>query len=293
MNLFEDLPDICRSDVPLGPLTWFKLGGPAEYLLEPRTETELATVIGRCRDAGLPLRFLGLGANVLVSDGGVKGAVVRLVKDHFTRTIIEGARVIAGAGVDMTKLVRKLVRRGLAGLEHLAGIPGTIGGGIAMNCGGRYGEIATAVRRVRVAGTDGVIRERERDDLSFTYRRCSLDDDCVVSAEFEFHESDPVELERRFREIWNYKQSTQPPLGAQSVGCIFRNPNGRSAGEIIDQAGLKGHRVGSAWVSDRHANFVLAEPGGRASDVIELVHFIERRVEDHSGIRLEPEVKIW
>lgn len=294
MNLFDDLPEsVCRRNVPLAPLTWFHLGGPAEYLISPQSESQLAAVIRRCRDSGTPVRLLGLGANIIVPDEGVTGVVIRLDAGEFVDTRVEGSCVFAGGGVDMTKLIRKTVRLGLAGLENLAGIPGTVGGGIAMNCGGRYGEIGAAVHGVRVVGPDGKLYERDHDDLEFGYRHCSLGADCVTHAVFELHEVDPADLELRFREIWMYKQNTQPPLGAQSVGCIFRNPSGRSAGEIIDRAGLKGMRLGSAYVSDRHANFVLADPGGRASDVINLIRLVGQRVEDQCGIRLEPEVKIW
>lgn len=293
MNLFDDLGEICTRNAPLAPLTWFHLGGPAEYLVSPRNEVELATVIRRCRENGTPIRYLGLGANLIVPDEGVCGVVVRLDAEAFTRTVFADRRVVAGGGVDMTKLVLATVRRGLAGLENLAGIPGSVGGGVAMNCGGRYGEIGTAVRSVRVIGRDGTVYERQHDDLDFGYRRCNLGDDCVTSVTFELEPTDPADLEQRFREIWMYKQNTQPPLGAQSVGCIFRNPPGRSAGEIIDRAGLKGLRLGTAFVSDRHANFILAESGGRATDVIGLIRLVAQRVEEHSGVVLEPEVKIW
>lgn len=293
MHLFDDWPDIVQSNAPLAPLTWFKLGGTAEYLVEPRTEDELVAVVRRCRETNTPLRFLGLGANVIVNDKGVKGAVVRLTADHFTRIIFDGDRLTAGAGADLTKLVLASVKRGLAGLENIAGIPGTVGGGIAMNCGGRYGEIGTAVRSVRVIGRDGEIYERDHDDMDFSYRRSALGDDCVLSASFQLRKDDPTSLDRRFREIWMYKQNTQPPLGCQSVGCIFRNPDGHSAGQLIDQAGLKGRRIGTAYVSDRHANFVLADIGGRAADVLELIDAIIDTVNERFGIRLEPEVKIW
>jgi len=293
MSLFDDLPEICRRQVPLAAYTWFKLGGPAEYFLEPRSEEQLGLVVRRCRDSGTPIRFLGLGANVLVRDEGVRGVVVRLSADFFNQLIFDGDRLVAGGGVDLTRLVRTSVRRAMAGLETIAGIPGTVGGGIAMNCGGRYGEIAAAVRSVRVMGPDGQVYERERDDLEFGYRACRLAGDCVLSATFALQEADAGELDRRFREVWMYKQNTQPPLGVHSAGCIFRNPNGRSAGEVIDSAGLKGLRIGSALVSQRHANFILADEGGRAADVIELIAEVQRRVKDRFGIELEPEVKIW
>lgn len=293
MSLFDDLPDICRRDVPLGPLTWFGLGGKAEYLVEPGSEAELAAVVKRCRDSGTAMRVLGFGANVLVRDEGVSGVVVCLTREPFTQVDYATQAVVAGAGMDLAKLVRNTVRRGLAGLEVLAGIPGTVGGGIRMNCGGRYGEIGRAVRRIRVVSRDGAIHERDHDDLAFSYRRCELGGDVVTRAEFRLRQLDPQELVRRFREIWMYKQNTQPPLGAHSAGCIFRNPDGRPAGMLIERTGLKGARIGSAYVSERHANFILADRGGRAADVIQLMELVADRVEQQFGIRLEPEVEIW
>jgi len=298
MSLFDDIASPVRERVPLAPFTWFKLGGPAEYLFEPQSIADLARIISRCRESGTPLRFLGLGANLIVRDEGVPGVVVRLTAPAFNEFLdaprSSGSHLLtAGAGVDMTKLVLSTVKRGLAGLEQIAGIPGTVGGGIAMNCGGRYGEIGKAVHSVRVIGPDGEIYDRDHDDLQFSYRRTALGEDCVVGVTFQLHPQDPAALDRRFREIWMYKQNTQPPLGCQSVGCIFRNPEGHSAGQLIDNSGLKGHRLGTAYVSDRHANFVLADTGGKAADVIRLIEEITERVEQRTGIRLEPEVKIW
>lgn len=294
MNLFSDWPEeICGKNVPLGPLTWFQLGGPADYLIEPQTEDQLVEVLRRCRDNNTPLYVLGLGANLLVPDEGVRGCVVRLTRGAFIDLRFDGSDAMAGGGFDMTRLVKVCVKRGLAGLEQLAGIPGTVGGGIAMNCGGKYGEIGSAVDVVRVMSPDGEIRERRAADLQFSYRHTNLGDDIVLGVRFRLAETDPIALTERFREIWDYKHSTQPPLAAPSAGCIFRNPAGHSAGQLIDRAGLKGFRVGSAFVSDRHANFAMADRGGRAADVRKLIDTIIERVADHSGIRLEPEVKIW
>lgn len=294
MNLFDDFPEgVCRRNVPLAPLTWFKLGGPADCFIEPRSEDEFATVVRRCGETDTPLRMLGMGANVLVPDEGVRGVVIRLSSDEFTRSLVAGDSITVGGGMDMTKLVRDTVRRGLAGLEQLAGIPGTVGGGICMNCGGRYGEIASALLSIRVLGPDGLVRERMRSDLGFGYRTCQLGRDHVLSAVFGLRRTDPDALQRRFREIWSFKQASQPALGVQSAGCIFRNPTGRSAGQLIDQAGLKGFRIGSASISERHANFALADRGGRAVDVRRLISEVTDRVAEHCGVRLEPEVKIW
>lgn len=294
MNLFDDLPEpICRRNVPLGPLTWFQLGGPAEYLIEPRSEAELGTVLRRCHDSGIPLRILGLGANVLVPDEGVRGVVVRLVDEAFTRMVFNVDRAVVGAGVELTKLVRSAVRRGLEGLEALAGIPGTVGGGLRMNCGGRYGEIAQPLEHVRVMAMNGRVLDRQTASLEFGYRRCSLGDDLILGAVFRLRQTDPAALHRRFQEIWAYKQASQPAMGAHSAGCVFRNPKGHSAGQLIDRAGLKGFRMGSAYISERHANFAMADRGGRAADVRRLIDAVVDRVGERFGIRLEPEVKIW
>lgn len=293
MTLFADLADICRCEEPLAPRTWFRIGGPAEYFLQPRTDAQLATIIRRCHESGTPVRFLGLGANVLVSDRGVRGAVVHLGDPHFNAMEFDGDTALVGAGADMTKLVLAAVRGGAAGLEQLAGIPGSVGGGIAMNCGGRYGDISSAVQTVTGITPRGEIVERAAAELDFGYRHSSLGDDCAVRVRFALRREDPAELNRRFREIWDYKKATQPPLGDASVGCIFRNPPGQSAGLLIDRAGLKGEQFGTAYVSDRHANFILSRAGGRAADVLALIGQIRRRVRDHAGIILQPEVRIW
>lgn len=293
MSFFDDLGDICRRDVPLGPLTWFKLGGPAEFLIEPRTDSEFAEIIRHCGRSGMPMRVLGLGANVLVSDAGIRGVVVRLTSGSFVDTRFDGPTLTAGAGVGLAKLIVACVRKGLSGLEQLAGIPATIGGAIRMNCGGRYGDVSEKLVSVRVVRPDGEIVERTRTDLDFGYRGCALGDDQVLAARFELNPCDADELHIRFREIWTYKQGTQPPLGVQSAGCIFRNPDGASAGKLIDTAGCKGLRSGSAVVSDQHANFIVADSPGRAADVIALIEMVRDRVEASHGVRLEPEVQIW
>lgn len=294
MTLFDDLRDCCRPNVPLAPLTWFHLGGPARWLIEPRDEPQLITVLHRAREAGLPVRFLGLGANVLVRDAGVDGAVIRLAAPAFQQLewTTDSARV--GAGVHLTKLVRACVHAGRAGLEVIAGIPGTVGGGIRMNCGGRFGQMSDSIRRVRLIDRDGRVVERRRDELGFGYRKSQLGDAMVVSAEIELRPTDSRALVERFKEIWLAKSRSQPALEQQSAGCIFKNPDPqRSAGRLIDECGLKGRRIGAAEVSPIHANFIVAHPGGRAADVIALIEHVEEQVYSRTGVRLEREVEVW
>jgi len=292
MTCFTDLPpEVVARDVPLAPLTWFKLGGPAEYLIRPRNVDELRAVIRAAHAADMPLRIFGLGANLLVPDEGVRGVVLRLDQGDFANYDLDAG--YAGGGVNMTELTRAAVRAGLAGLEQLAGIPGTVGGGIAMNCGGKYGDIAMAVRSVELMNIDGNIETIERDQMGFAYRQSDIGARFVVRVHFELVPTDKASLKQRYREIWDYKQQTQPAMSGHSAGCIFRNPEGDSAGRIIDRAGLKGFRIGSAFVSEQHANFAMADRGGSASDVRELIQTIRTRVFESSGVKLEPEVKIW
>ncbi|MCB9853827.1 MAG: UDP-N-acetylmuramate dehydrogenase [Phycisphaerales bacterium] len=294
MSLFADFPEgVVETDAMLAPLTWFQLGGRADFLVRPQNDEQLSTVLHRCRESDVPVRVLGLGANILVPDDGVRGVVLRLDAPCFSSITIDRETLIAGGGADMTTIVKRCVREGLAGLEQLAGIPGTVGGGIAMNCGGKYGDISTAVSQVDAVRQNGERESLTRSDLGFSYRESKIGDRVVTRVQFALHTTDAAELRSRFRETWDYKHSTQPSFGALSVGCIFRNPNGDSAGRLIDSAGLKGYRIGSAFVSEQHANFAMADRGGNATDVRKLIDSVQNRVEDFCGIRLVPEVKLW
>jgi UDP-N-acetylmuramate dehydrogenase len=235
---------------------------------------------------------LGLGANLLVGDEGVNGAVFRFSDDHWRQVRITGGRVEAGAGVDMQKLVLRTVKQGLAGVECLAGIPGTVGGGVRMNAGGKFGDIGAVVSRVQVMASDGTLFERTKDDLVFEYRSTNISAPFILGATLELEEEDPDRLVRRMKEIWMYKKNSQP-LNTKNAGCIFKNPRGLSAGALIDQAGLKGMRIGGAEVSTKHANFIIAHPGCRADDVLRLIKVIKEKVYEKNEIVLESEVKIW
>ncbi len=292
MPLQDDFEAIVRPDEPLAPHTWLHVGGPAEYFAEPRSPDELAALVRRCRDDELPVRILGGGSNILVRDEGVPGVVIRLADPGFADIERLGRRLTAGGGAKLGHLISTAVREGLAGLEALVGIPGTIGGALHGNAGSRGGDVGQWASRATVMTAAGEVVERARDELVFAYRQSSLDELVILSAEFELDEEDPDELTKRMQKQWIVKKASQP-LGHQSAGCIFKSPSGLNAGVLIDQAGLKGTRVGGAEVSDRHANFIIAEPGATSHDVLRLIDLVRSRVADRSGVELELEIEVW
>lgn len=292
MGLPDDFEPILRLDEPLAPHTWFMLGGPAQYYAEPRSVDELTRLIQRCQQEEIPVRLLGGGSNVLVRDEGVPGVVVSLANPSFAQIEVRGTRVTAGGGAKLGHVISTAVGEGLAGLETLVGIPGTIGGALHGNAGGRGGDVGQWTHRASVMTRSGEIIERQREELVFAYRQSSLDELVILSADFELETEDPEQLTKRMQTQWIAKKAAQP-LGHQRTGCIFKNPRGMSAGMLIDQAGLKGTRVGGAEVSDRHANFIIAEPGATAQDVLRLIELVRSRVADRLGVELETEIEVW
>jgi UDP-N-acetylmuramate dehydrogenase len=291
-NPFAGLDEIVAENVPLAPHTWYKIGGPARWYIQPRNVEELQEAARRCMENEVPAFVLGLGANLLVSDQGVNGAVFRLDNEHWRRVRFNGTVAEVGAGVDMQKLVVRTCRQGLTGIECLAGIPGTIGGGIRMNAGGKFGDIGAVVTNVQVMDMEGTVFDRTKDDLVFEYRHTNISARFILGATLALEEEDPDQIMKRTKEIWMYKRNSQP-LNTKNAGCIFKNPRGLSAGALIDQAGLKGFRVGGAQVSEKHANFIVAEKGCTADDVLRLIKIIQEKVSERNQIDLDTEVQIW
>ncbi len=291
-NPFADLEAIVTENEPLAPHTWYKIGGPARFYVRPRSIEELQAASRRCLENDIPMYVLGLGANLLVKDEGVNGAVFKLDHEAWRRVRFNANTLEVGAGADMQKLVLRTVRQGLAGVECLAGIPGTVGGGVRMNAGGKFGDIGAVITGVMVMDNEGTVFERTKDDLVFEYRSTNIAAKFILGATMELEEEDPERIMRRTKEIWMFKRNTQP-LNTKNCGCIFKNPRGLSAGALIDQAGLKGFSVGGAQVSDKHANFVVAHPGCKADDVLKLVKIIREKVFDKNQIWLDSEVQMW
>lgn len=292
MSSLDDFGEIVRQDEPLGPYTWMKVGGPVRYFIQPRCPDELVEVIRCCHEQEIPVRVLGSGSNVLIRDEGLSGAVVRMVGEEFSRIEVEGPRVRSGAGALLSQLISRSVKAELAGLETLVGIPGTVGGALRGNAGGHSGDIGQFVHSVTVLTADGERFVRKEDELSFGYRRSSIDELVILEGTFQLQHDDPDEITRRMRTIWIMKKATQP-LAFQSAGCIFKNPRGISAGALIEQAGLKGTRVGSAEISDRHANFIVAHRGATSDDVLRLIDLARSKVSEQFGVDLELELQIW
>lgn len=281
--------------------TWFGVGGRADRFCTPDSAEQLAA----CVRADPALRVLGDGANLLVDDHGVDGLVVSLQTEAFRRVEISSNRVRVGAGASLPKLINTLSKRGLAGIEGLAGIPATIGGAIVMNAGGRFGEIADVVRTVHAIDRHGSMVSLERAEIDFGYRRSGLGGLIITAVELELTPDDPDQVVARQRECMRYKSESQP-LSAESAGCCFKNPtlsetiegiaeagSRVSAGLLIDRAQCKGLRIGSAEVSVLHGNFITVDKGGSAGDVIRLMDEVARRVHDRFGVAIEREVVVW
>jgi UDP-N-acetylmuramate dehydrogenase len=292
MKLFDGLESIVKCDELLAPRTWFHIGGAAEYFVQPQTVEQLAEVVRRCGQEHVNLHILGDGANLLVDDAGVKGVVVHLSGEAFQQVRFNDGLLQVGAGREMPRLVLYCVHQGWAGLECLTGIPGSVGGCVRMNAGGRFGDVGSVVESVEVMDTDGAVFTRTRDDLVFGYRSTNITSKLVLGATFRLTEDDPHRILRQVKEIWIYKKNSQP-LGHPNAGCIFKNPRGLSAGALIDQAGMKGQRVGGAYVAQKHANFILADRGTRASDVLKLINLIREAVYNKFEVYLELELEVW
>lgn len=293
MSWFSGFEAVVRTSVPLREFTWYKLGGPARWLCEPRDETELVGLMTRIRAAGIPWRVLGGGANVIVRDEGFDGTVIRLRGPVFEQVTFEDKTVYTGAGADLPELIRETLKHGLVGLESLAGIPGTVGGAVRMNAGGRYGEIGALTRAVRVLDPEGRITTRSAEEIGFAYRHANLDGCIVLAVTLALRRGDIQQARARYREILSERQASQPPLGARSAGCIFKNPSGKSAWRLIDEVGLRGARLGGAEISTRHTNFIVANKDATAGDVLGLIQLATERVRREQGVTLQPEVDIW
>jgi len=280
-----------RAGTRLAPLTTWRIGGAAELYVEPRSREELAAVLAELWRSGQPWRMLGGGSNLLIGDGGVRDVVLSLRRLRDVR--IDGARIVAEAGAPLHLVVRQAATAGLTGAEPLAGIPGTLGGAVFGNAGGRHGDIGSLVTSLECVRPDGARETIVPDAAFFRYRKSALGDRVVVAATLALQPADPGSVRARTRGIIRDRRASQPGW-VGNAGCVFKNPDGDNAGRLIDAAGCKGLREGGIVVSPIHANFFEnPEQRGTADDVLRLVDRVRARVADAFGTELRWEVRRW
>ena len=276
------------ADAPLGPQTWFGTGGPAEVLFRPADTEDLAAFL-KALPADVPVTVLGVGSNLLVRDGGVKGLVIRLMRG-FTGIAVDGNALVAGAGAPDLNVALTAREHALAGLEFLSGIPGTIGGAVAMNAGAYGGELAEVLISAEAVDRAGKVHHVSAAELGFSYRHSTAPADWIfTSARLRAQPGDQLAIARRIAEIDAVRTESQPR--SRTGGSTFVNPPGHKAWELIDQAGCRGLRIGEAQVSEKHCNFLINLGAATATDLEALGDEVRRRVLERSGIRLEWEIR--
>jgi len=276
----------------VGPLTTYRVGGAAALFLEATSEQDLALARDAVSASGVAVLVLGKGSNLLVADSGFRGLVITLGDAFASIEVSDGGAVRAGGAVSLPVLARRSVAAGLIGLEWAVGVPGSVGGAVRMNAGGHGSDVSrTLVRCGLVDLSGGADGEMGPERLAFAYRHSTVAPHQVVTwATFSLVPGDRARSEAELAEIVRWRRENQP--GGQNAGSVFTNPPEDSAGRLVDAAGLKGLRMGSAQVSTKHANFIQADPGGSADAVWRLVHEVQRLVEERLGVRLTPELRM-
>lgn len=282
-----------RENEPMSEHCSFKIGGPARLMLLPSSAEEAASALAILRSSGAQVLIVGSCTNLLIPDEGYPGAVVRMSKPASSMELLDAARIRAQAGATLNALAVFAAQHGLTGLEFAHGIPGSVGGGVAMNAGAYGGEMRDVLESAEYVDADGVISTLSGDALGLSYRHSAFSDTdkLITSAVFRLTPGDGEAVRARMNELIEKRRASQP-LDMPSAGSTFKRPKTGYAAALIDQAGLKGLRVGGAMVSTKHAGFVVNAGGATYSDVIELMREVRRRVYEFSGVLLEPEVKI-
>ena len=278
-------------DAPMRQFTSIKVGGPADSLLFPKDVDELKKIVQYARKKKIPFFILGKGTNLVVKDKGIRGWVISLTQG-MKKIQMEGDVVEAEAGLPLQRLVQFTIQKGLTGLEPFFGIPGTVGGGVAMNAGAWGAELKDLLLSVSLMKEDGEVAERSRSKLRFSYRRLHLPPSWIIlKGRLQLRKGKKEEVRERVRSYSEMRKRTQP-LDHPSAGSVFKNPKEGPAGKWIEEAGLKGFRMGQAMISDRHANFIINLGKATAEEVIDLMEWVERKIHEEQGISLEREVRV-
>lgn len=290
-GIFRDIKGKKRVDYPLSKLSSFRVGGKGDMVVFPNDVDDLLLLRKIATENAITLTLIGFGSNLLIRDGGIRGLTV-ILRKGFKNIDVVGEKIAAGAGIGLQELAKEAAKHSLSGLEFAAGIPGTLGGAIAMNAGTDKGEIKDILSRLTLLDERGELLEIKGSDISFGYRRANLPKGgIVVEAELELTKGNIEEIERSIGSEIERRRNKGEYKGF-NAGSIFKNPAGDFAGRLIEEAGLKGYRVGGAVVSGDHANFILNEGEATAKDILELILLIKDRVYKNSGLLLEEEIRI-
>lgn len=292
MSIIDFLPEVkgqYRENADLAKVTWFQVGGKAEVLFKPSDEEDLAYFLSQ-KPSDVPVTIIGVGSNLLVRDGGIEGVVIRLGR-HFAQVDINGENIVAGAGCLDVNVARFAMENSLAGLEFLVGIPGTVGGALAMNAGAYEKELKDVLVSAEAVDREGVLQNFTVDELRYSYRHSPLADGLIFTkAIFKCSKGDAKEISAKMDKISNARETTQP-VRTRTGGSTFKNPPGKKAWQLIDEAGCRGLKVGGAQVSEMHCNFLINTGNATASDLENLGEEVRRRVKEKSGVELEWEIK--
>ncbi len=291
MNWWQDLRGRVSLDEPLKNKTTFKIGGRARFFIEPRDVRDLQSFL-ICVKEKMPILILGSGSNVLVRDDGLQALVLQLNNQNFKTINCDHNTIKAGAGCSLIGLIQFAKEYNLSGFEFLAGIPGTLGGALAMNAGAWSQAIGGLVEKVTVMEYNGKIKVLPRNKIDFSYRKSSLGEYIILGASFCLTKKNKDEITRQVNEYLNIRRKNQD-FSYPNAGCVFKNPERSSAGKLIDLCGLKGTRAGGALISYKHANFILNEKDAKCEDVLKLMDLVKREVKNRFRVDLEPEIKIW
>ena len=292
MKSLADFPHLVRENEPLAPYTWLQIGGPARYFAEPTTINELQQLVAAAHRDKVPVRVVGGGSNLLVQEAGCDALVLHLAAADLTSIRITGKKVTVGGGAKLSHVISRVVGEGLAGLEHLVGIPGTIGGAVVGNAGVVNGEIGSHVKRVTTLDSAGQLVERRAPDFQFSYRRSDLDDCIVVEVELELETGNVTELTRRMQNSWIVKRAGQPPTD-QRAAIAFVDPSGITAAELIDQCGLKGAAEGEVSLSSQYPGYLVVSGNANSAQVLALLDRVRKAVLMRTGIQLQSHLRIW
>ena len=287
--MFESFSPLVNE--PMSGHTTLKLGGPADYLVFPRSGEEIAAMFAEARRSEIPVTVIGHGSNLLVLDGGIRGLVICIGK-NMRKITREGCRLTAQAGAMLGSVAMEAAEAGLSGLEFASGIPGTVGGGVTMNAGAYGGEMAQVVVLVKGILPDGTAVSLSREEMQFGYRHSAVADRGIIvtEADFELQEGNPAEIRAKMSEL-NARRAEKQPLDLPSAGSAFKRPEGYFAAALIDQCGLKGYSIGGARVSEKHAGF-LVNTGTSSNDFLRLMEKVQQIVSERVGVKLEPEIRI-